>query len=211
MSGFDAVLSAAQPLLAAAFILWGSPVTWLEIVAFVVAVVMVLANFRVNPIAWPLAIVSSLMYALLFADSKLYGEAGLQFVFIGAAFWGWWQWLRGRSGDGTLLRVHHLSRRGLALLAAATLAAWPLMGLLLDHATDSDVPYFDALPTVASLAGQILLARKCVENWPVWVGVNIVSVALFAHKGLWLTVVLYALFTVLALFGWRAWRKLAAV
>lgn len=211
MSGFDAVLSAAQPLLAAAFILWGSPVTWLEIVAFVVAVVMVLANFRVNPIAWPLAIVSSLMYALLFADSKLYGEAGLQFVFIGAAFWGWWQWLRGRSGDGTLLRVHHLSRRGLALLAAATLAAWPLMGLLLDHATDSNVPYFDALPTVASLAGQILLARKCVENWPVWVGVNIVSVALFAHKGLWLTVVLYALFTVLALFGWRAWRKLAAV
>lgn len=211
MSGFDAVLSAAQPLLAAAFILWGSPVTWLEIVAFVVAVVMVLANFRVNPIAWPLAIVSSLMYALLFADSKLYGEAGLQFVFIGAAFWGWWQWLRGRSGDGTLLRVHHLSRRGLALLAAATLAAWPLMGLLLDHATDSNVPYFDALPTVASLAGQILLARKCVENWPVWVGVNIVSVALFAYKGLWLTVVLYALFTVLALFGWRAWRKLAAV
>ena len=210
MSGFDAVLSAAQPLLAAAFILWGSPGTWLEIVAFVVAVVMVLANFRVNPIAWPLAIVSSLMYALLFADSKLYGEAGLQFVFIGAAFWGWWQWLRGRSGDGTLLRVHHLSRRGLALLAAATLAAWPLMGLLLDHATDSDVPYFDALPTVASLAGQILLARKCVENWPVWVGVNIVSVALFAYKGLWLTVVLYALFTVLALFGWRAWRKLAA-
>jgi nicotinamide mononucleotide transporter len=211
MPGLEAVLSAAQPLLAAAFTLWGSPVTWLEIVAFVVAVVMVLANFRVNPVAWPLAIVSSLMYALLFADSKLYGEAGLQFVFIGAAFWGWWQWLRGRSGDGTPLRVHHLSNRGLTLLAAGTLAAWPLMGLLLDHATDSDVPYFDALPTVASLAGQILLARKCVENWPVWVGVNIVSVALFAYKGLWLTVVLYALFTVLALVGWRAWRKLVAV
>ena len=209
MPGLEAVLSAAQPLLAAAFTLWGSPVTWLEIVAFVVAVVMVLANFRVNPVAWPLAILSSLMYALLFADSKLYGEAGLQIVFVGAACWGWWQWLRGRNGDGTSLRVHHLSKRGLTLLAAATLAAWPLMGLLLDHATDSDVPYFDALPTVASLAGQILLARKCVDNWPVWVGVNVVSVALFAHKGLWLTVVLYALFTLLALFGWRAWRKLA--
>ena len=210
MSGLEAVLLAAQPLLAAAFTLWGSPVTWLEVVASLSAVVMVLANLRVNPVAWPLAIMSSLMYALLFADSKLYGEAGLQLVFIAAAFWGWWQWLRGRSGDGTPLRVHHLSRRGLALLAAGMLAAWPLMGLLLDHATDSDVPYFDALPTVASLAGQILLARKCVENWPVWVGVNIVSVALFAHKGLWLTVVLYVLFTVLALFGWRAWRKLAA-
>ena len=209
MFWLDAVLSAARPLLAAAFTLWGSPVTWLELVAFVVAVTMVLANFRVNPVAWPLAIVSSLMYALLFADSKLYGEAALQFVFVGAAFWGWWQWQNGQGDDGTPLRVHHLSRRGLAVLFAATLAAWPLMGLLLDHATDSDVPYFDALPTVASLAGQILLARKCVDNWPVWVGVNIVSVALFMHKGLWLTVVLYALFTVLALLGWRAWRRLA--
>ena len=203
------LLSAAAPLLTAAFTLWGSPVTWLEIAAFFVAVLMVLANLRVNPIAWPLAIVSSLMYALLFADSKLYGEAALQFVFVGTALWGWWQWQRGRSADGTALRVHHLTRRGLALLGAATLAAWPLMGLLLQQATDSDVPYFDALPTVASLAGQVLLARKCVENWPVWVGVNVVSVALFAHKGLWLTVVLYAVFTVLALLGWRAWQRLA--
>lgn len=209
MDGLDAVLAAARPLLAPAFHFLGSPVTWLEVVAFVVAVVMVLANVRVNPVAWPLAVLSSLMYALLFADSRLYGEAALQFVFIGAAFWGWWQWRRGRGADGAPLRVHHLSRRGLALLAAATLAAWPLLGLLLDRATDSDVPYFDALPTVASLAAQLLLARKCVENWPLWVGVNVVSVALFAHKGLWLTVMLYALFAVLALLGWRAWLRLA--
>ncbi len=210
MNGLDAVLSAARPLLAPAFTLWGSGITWLEIVAFAVAVAMVLANFRVHPIAWPLAMLSSLMYALLFADSKLYGEAGLQFVFIAVAGWGWWQWLRGRGDDGALLRVHHLSRSGLLALGAATLAAWPLLGLLLSRATDSDVPYFDALPTVGSLAGQLLLARKCVENWPVWVGVNIVSVALFASKGLWLTVLLYALFTVLALVGWRRWRALAA-
>jgi len=71
------------------------------------------------------------------------------------------------------------------------------------------VPYFDALPTVASVTGQILLGRKFVENWPVWVGVNVVSVALFASKGLWLTVLLYALFTVLSFVGWRAWRRLA--
>ena len=210
MPALDALLAAAQPLLAAAFTLWGSPVTWLEVVAFAAAVLMVLANFRVNPIAWPLAILSSLLYALLFADSKLYGEAALQFVFIAAACWGWWQWHRGRGDDGAPLRVHHLSRRGLALLAAATLAAWPLAGALLDRATDSDVPYFDALPTVASLLGQLLLARKCVENWPVWVGVNVVSVALFTYKGLWLTTLLYAVFVVLSFLGWRAWRRLAA-
>jgi nicotinamide mononucleotide transporter len=206
----DPLLQAARPLLAPAFTLLGSPVTLLEIVAFVLAIAMVLANLRVNPVGWPLAIASSLLYALLFADSKLYGEAGLQFVFVALALWGWWQWLRGRGDDGTALQVRRLSRRGRALALAFTLAAWPLLGLLLDRATDSDVPYFDALPTVASITGQILLGRKLVENWPVWLAVNLVSIALFATKGLWLTVLLYALFAVLSVVGWRAWSALAA-
>jgi len=205
----EALLQAARPLLAPAFTAWGSPVTWLEIVAFVLALAMVAANMRVNPVAWPLAMASSLLYALLFADSRLYGEASLQIFFVTIALWGWWQWLRG-TVDGTApLAVRHLSARQRWGAAAATLAAWPLLGWLLQHGTDSDVPYFDALPTVASITGQILLGRKFVENWPVWVGVNIVSVALFATKGLWLTVLLYALFTVLSFVGWRAWRRLA--
>ncbi|MDP1646580.1 MAG: nicotinamide riboside transporter PnuC [Rubrivivax sp.] len=205
----DALLQAARPLLAPAFTAWGSPVTWLEGVAFVLALAMVAANMRVNPVAWPLAIASSLLYALLFADSRLYGEASLQIFFVGVAFWGWWQWLRGTGEGGAPLVVRHLSARRRWLAAAATLAAWPLLALLLQHTTDSDVPWFDALPTVASVTGQILLGRKFVDNWPVWVGVNVVSVALFATKGLWLTVLLYALFTVLAFVGWRAWRRLA--
>ncbi len=202
-------LQAARPLLAPAFSAWGSPVTWLEIVAFVLAVAMVLANLRVNSIGWPLAIVSSLLYALLFADSKLYGEASLQFVFVALAGWGWWQWLRGRGDDGAALRVRAMTARQRLVAIVATLAAWPLLGLLLQRATDSDVPFLDALPTVASITGQILLGRKWIENWPVWVFVNLISVGLFAYKALWLTVMLYALFTALALVGWRAWRRLA--
>ncbi len=205
----EALLLAARPLLAAAFTLWGSPVTWLEIVAFVLAVAMVLANLRVNVVGWPLAIASSLLYALLFADSRLYGEATLQLFFVVIACWGWWQWLRGTAVDGAALRVRTLPARQRWLAAAATLAAWPLLGLLLARVTDSDVPYFDALPTVASITGQVLLGRKFVENWPVWVAVNAVSVGLFAYKGLWLTVLLYGVFALLAVIGWRAWQRLA--
>ena len=206
---FDSFLQATRPALASAFTLWGSPVTWLEIVAFVLALTMVWANLRVNPVAWPLAILSSLIYALLFADSKLYGEASLQFVFVALALWGWWQWLRGVESDGARLHVRRLSGRARLLVLATTLAAWPLLGLLLAHATDSDVPYFDALPTAASISGQILLGRKLVENWPVWLAVNVISVFLFAHKGLWLTVLLYALFAALSVVGWRAWQRKA--
>ncbi len=206
----DTLLQAAQPLLAPAFTLWGSPATWLELVAFVIALLMVWCNFRVNPWAWPLAIASSLMYALLFADARLYGEAGLQFVFIAVALWGWWQWLRGTGVDGLALRVRRMSARARWGALALTLAAWPLLGALLDRATDSDLPYFDALPTVASITGQLLLGRKLLENWPTWLAVNGVSVVLFASKGLWLTVLLYALFAALSVLGWRAWAKLAA-
>ncbi len=181
--------------------------TGLELVASLIAVAMVLANLRIHPVGWPLAIVSSLMYAKIFADSKLYGEASLQFVFIAMAFWGWWQWLRGRGADGKPLQVQVLTPRQRMLAAAATLAAWPLLGLLLQRVTDSDVPYLDALPTVASLTGQYLLGRKYLENWAVWVAVNLFSIALFAHKGLWLTVALYAVFAVLAVAGWQAWRR----
>lgn len=203
----DALLAAARPWLAPAFTLWGSPVTLLEIVAFVIALAMVVANMRVLWVAWPLAITSSLLYALLFADAKLYGEAGLQFVFIAVALWGWWQWQRGTDAAGAPLVVHRLSPRAWGLALMATAAGWVGLALLLDHATDSPVPWFDALPTAASITGQVLLARKCLENWPTWLAVNLVSVALFVHKALWLTAVLYALFAVLSVVGWRVWQQ----
>ena len=90
----DTLLLAAKPLLAAAFTLRGSPVTWLEIAAFVLSVWMVLCNLRVNPTGWPLAIASSQLYAQLCADSTRYGEAALQFFFVAMAAWGWGRWLR---------------------------------------------------------------------------------------------------------------------
>ncbi len=203
----DALLHAATPLLATAFSAWGSPVTWLEVGAFVVALLMVWANLRVHPVAWPLAIASSAAYALLFVHYKLYGEAGLQLVFIALAVWGWWQWLRGTAHNGQPLQVQRLPREGRVRALAATLTAWPLLALLLLNTTDSDVPYFDALPTVASITGQLLLGRKYIENWLVWALVNVISVALFSYKAMWLTAILYALFALLSVVGWRAWSR----
>ncbi len=113
----DGLLQSAQPLLAPAFSLWGSPVTWLEMLAFVLSLAMVVCNIRVNLVAWPLAIAASLLYFLLFWDSRLYGEASLQIFFAVVAGWGWWQWLRGREADGSALRVRYLSGR--ARLGAA--------------------------------------------------------------------------------------------
>lgn len=194
-------------LLAPAFSAFGSPTSWLELVAFVLAVWMVICNMRVNPLAWPLAFISSLLYFGFFWDGKLYGEAVLQLVFAALAVWGWWQWAFGRTREGAALTVRRLGLQGLLPPVLLTLGAWPLLGLFLATATDSPLPYWDAFPTVASLLGQWLLARKYEENWPTWIVVNVASVVLFGLKGYWLTVILYAAFIPMSVIGWRAWRR----
>ncbi len=197
-------------LLAPAFTLWGTPQTVLEVVAFALAIAMVLCNMRVNPVAWPLAIASSALYGALFWQQRLYGSAALQLLFIAVAFWGWWQWLRGHDEGGATLRVRHLTRAGLRRLVAALAVAWPLLALYLQGQTDSPAPWLDAFPTAVGVLGQWLLARKYVENWPAWVVANVAGVALYTQQGLWLTAVLYAVLLMLAFAGWRAWRRLAA-
>jgi nicotinamide mononucleotide transporter len=192
---------------APAFTLWGSPTTWLEITAVVLSLLMVGCNIREIHWGWPLAIASSLMYFALFWRSRLYGDAALQIFFAVVALWGWFQWLRGTSADGASLHVARLTRLGLVWTVAACALLWPLTGLFLKNFTDTDVPWWDAFPTASSLVGQFLLGRKYLENWGVWIAVNLVSVGLFGYKGLWLTVALYGVFIALSVLGWRVWRR----
>jgi len=203
------LLDAASPLFASAFVAWGSPVTWLEILAFGLSVAMVVCNIRVDVLGWPLAIAASLLYFLLFWKSRLYGDASLQIFFAAVAGWGWWQWLRGVDEQGHALRVRRLGANGRINVLVAIAIAWPATALFLRRFTDTDVPWWDAFPTAASVVGQWLLGRKYVENWPVWIAVDVVGAALFAYKGLWLTTVLYAIFVAMAAVGWRSWQRRA--
>jgi nicotinamide mononucleotide transporter len=103
--------------------------------------------------------------------------------------------------------VMRLRPRGLILTISACALLWPVTGWFLKTYTDTDVPWWDAFPTAVSLVGQFLLGRKFIENWAVWIVVNVVSVGLFAYKGLWLTVALYAMFIALSAVGWRTWLQ----
>jgi nicotinamide mononucleotide transporter len=194
-------------MFAEAFVLWGSPTTWLEIVAFALALAMVGCNIREIHWGWPLAAISSVLYVALFWRSKLYGDAALQVFFALVALWGWAQWLRGRREDGSALAISRLTSSGLLWTLASCALLWPATGLFLKTYTDTDVPWWDAFPTAVSIVGQLLLGRKYIENWAIWLAVNVVSVGLFAWKGLWLTTLLYALFTALSVVGWRAWQR----
>lgn len=193
---------------------WGYPLSLLELLAFALALACVVLEVLEIHWAWPLAFVSSLLYGWLFQIHRLYGEAGLQLFFAAMAIWGWTQWLYGRRGgagpaadDPPGLRIARLPARRWPLLAAGWLAGWGLLGLGLARFTDTDVPWFDAFPTAGSVLGTLLMGRKLVEAWPVWLGVNVAGTALFLYKSLYLTAILYAIFCVLAALGWHRWLR----
>ncbi|WP_296950098.1 nicotinamide riboside transporter PnuC [uncultured Massilia sp.] len=185
----------------------GFSTTLLELFSFALSIATVVLNIRRNHWAWLFAIVSSAMYAFVFVEARLYGDAGLQGVFIATAGWGWFQWRRG--GDGAPLAVTRLERGALAWSLAGWAAGFVLLSSFLKHFTDTDVPHLDGFLTAGSLLGTLLTARKKVENWHVWILVDIVYVGLYLHKSLYLTAVLYGLFVVLAVLGLRAWSAAA--
>jgi len=178
--------------------------TPLELLSFVLSVLTVWLNIRQNHWAWLFAIVSSATYAVVFFGAKLYGDMALQGVFITVSFWGWYQWLHG--SDGRQLGVSSLSMRGRVLCGVAWMAGFGVLAWFLRTYTNTDVPNTDAFLTAGSLVGQALLSRKKIENWHVWIIVDILYVALYVHKGLILTAVLYGMFVAMAIAGLMAWQ-----
>lgn len=181
--------------------------TAIEVAGFVLALAMVVCSIKELHWSWPLAIASSILYFFVFRDSLLYAEASLQIVFALLALWGWWQWLRRTDEYTPALTIRRMPLRGWWLSALTLTLLWPGLAWLLMRYTDSDVPWWDALPTALSLIGQVLLGRKWLENWLVWGVVNFISVGLFAYKGLWLTCLLYLIFLGMSVLGWREWRQ----
>jgi nicotinamide mononucleotide transporter len=181
------------------------PASWAELIGAVLGVAMVICNIRQIHWGWPLAFASSILYVLVFADAKLFAEAALQVFFAITALWGWWQWLRGASASGQALQPQGLPQVVAIKLIAFCAVFIPVTALFLSKFTTSDVPWWDAIPTVLSLAATYLLGKKYTANWSLWIVVNFISIGLFAYKGLWLTVGLYALFAFMAAIGWRAW------
>jgi len=187
----------------------GFKTTPLEVLSFVLSIATVLLNIRRKHWAWLFAILSSSMYGIVFFDARLYGDAGLQGVFIVAAVWGWYEWLRGKGEDDKPLVVTRLSRKGWTWSLLGWLAGFGLLAAFLKHFTDTDVPYMDGFLTAGSLLGTLLTARKKVENWHTWIVVDIIYVGLYVHKSLYLTALLYTLFVAMAVAGLRTWSRAA--
>jgi nicotinamide mononucleotide transporter len=182
----------------------------LELAGVATGIVAVWLTTRQRIWCWPIGIVSVLLFVAVFARARLYGAMGLQVVYAGLCAYGWYSWVRG-GADNARLRVSRTSPRVLAMAAGAGVLATGALALWLGRATNESLPLTDAAATAFSLVAQALQTRKLIENWWVWMAVDVVYVGMSLSQGLVWTAGLYAVYTVLAVAGLRDWRRSIAV
>jgi nicotinamide mononucleotide transporter len=155
-------------------------------------------------------IANNIFFLLLFTTAGLYADAWLQVVYVALALYGWWQWLFGGQRPGALgrrpLTVARTSAREWLVLAALGVLATAGLWALLDRATDSTVPFWDALTTALSLLATYGQCRKRLESWWLWIAADVIYIPLYGYKGLWLTAALYSVFLALCIVGLVSWR-----
>ena len=156
-------------------------------------------------LTWPVGIAAVLCYAKLFYDAKLYADTLLQFFFVATSLYGWMFW--SKKADNLVEPIRRVTvLAGVVLLAIAVAVTYGYSSLLVRF-TDSPAPTLDSMVLVFSIVGQLLLMRRYIENWPVWILVNSVSVPLYFSRELYLTAIMYAVFWVHAWYAWWKWSK----
>jgi nicotinamide mononucleotide transporter len=177
----------------------------LEIFAAAVGAWSVWLSVRQNVLSWPTAIVNVVLYTIVFYEAKLYADMGLQVVYAALSIYGWYQWLYGGEGH-TTLHVTRTTRSVAMRLSLIAVTGAVLLGFLLRRTTDAALPYMDSALTSTSLVAQWMMTKKLLENWAVWITVDVLYVGMFIYKDLYVTAVLYAVFLCLAVKGWMDWR-----
>lgn len=181
----------------------------IEIAAVLLGIANILLIIRRSVWNYPIAIAMVSLYFVIFRDAKLYSDAGLQIFFIIVNLYGWWSWQRNKADAGEII-VEQLSSNGFGAWIAGSIFATLAWGLFMHNYSDASYPFWDAGVAMFSVAGQILMTRRRIENWYWWIVVNIASIPLYIVKELYLTAGLYALFLALAIAGLVEWRRVQA-
>ena len=192
--------------MAAAFREFARTTTLLEWVAVATGFACVWLAAKESIWNFPVALVSCALYILIYHRAQLYSDRNLQGLFIALSLYGWYEWLYGGRG-GTELGVTRTTGREWLGGAAFALAYTLGFGYYLRHHTDAAFPYLDSATTAGSIVAQYLLTRKRLENWLLWILVDLIYVPVLWYKQLYPTSLLYFLYLALAAYGYWQWRR----
>ena len=182
---------------------------WIELAAAVVSMVYVILAIKQFIWFWFFGILSAILYAWVYAHSGFYAGMTLQAYYAFISIYGWFHWsarARDKPGDDGL-PVTRVSRRLLFILIVSWLILWLLIGFLLHRYTNSTIPYEDAFTASGGVVATWMLARKILEQWLFWIVIDFISIGLYIWQELYATTVLFAIYIVMAILGYRQWRK----
>ncbi len=189
--------------------LWGNKI---EVSGAILGILYIFFSIRQNILTWATGLLTSALYIIVFYQSGFYADMGLQVYYVGISIYGWYYWLKGgkKEGEtdgGSQVHVKRIPKQTLLFSSGATVFIYFLLLFILLKFTDSTVPFMDSLTTALSILATWMLAKKYIENWIIWIFVDILSAGLYVYKSLWPTVILFAVYTVMALVGYLEWKK----
>ncbi len=181
---------------------------YIELLGLVFGLLYILLSIKQNIWCWPAGFITSALYVYVFFESKFYADMGLQVYYVFVSIYGWYNWMFGaKSNKQDDLKISKTNSKLALYLLLATIVLFIFIAYILINYTDSEVPYWDAFTTAASFVATWMLAKKIIEHWIICIIVYSVSLGLYIYKGLYPTVILFTVYTILAILGYFEWKK----
>ncbi len=187
---------------------------WMELFGTFFAFVYLYLSVRENIWLWVTGFLTSLLYLVVFFNERLYADMGLQLYYLLISVYGWFAWKWGRAKSGrkkmpintvNLKMGAKLFGMGIIIYLVVVLALLKLPEIL--NIESSDLPFWDAFTTTGGIIATWMLTRKMIEHWLIWIVVDLVSSGMYLYKNLEVTVILYLVYTFVAVFGYLEWRR----
>lgn len=183
---------------------------YLELIGVVVGLLYLYWEYKASIYLWGAAIVMPAIYIFVYLDAGFYADMGINIYYLVASLYGLAFWFK-RDKEQKPLKITRTPRRFLLPIVAVSALLWIAIWFILDRFTDSNVALGDSFTTALSVVGLWMLTRKYVEQWILWIAVDVVCAVLYFQKGLDPTAYLYALYTIIAIFGYFKWLKMSRI
>ena len=180
---------------------------WLDIVTTVLGLAYILLEYKASVWMWLVGFLMQALGIVLYYQKGLYADCGMEFYYLSMTVYGYWKWVRG-SVSKESLPISHFPKRLVLPWLLLIAAVWGIIYWLLITFTNSNVPLADSFTTALSIVGIWALAHKYLEQWFIWIAVDVVTCVLYFYKDIPFKASLYGLYVVIAVFGYFKWKKL---
>ena len=180
---------------------------WLDITTTALGLAYILLEYKASVWMWAVGFVMQTLGIVLYYQKGLYADCGMEFYYLAMTVYGFVAWMRHKQKTSNL-HIRHIPRRVAFLWLSLAVLIWGIIYYLLSHYTNSTVPIADAFTTALSLVGIWALARKYLEQWFVWIVVDVVTCILYFYKDIPFKASLYALYVIIAVFGYLKWKRM---